>query len=256
MNFVTKGSDMSPEVERVDPLYIQIARHIRDQIRSGQLKPGDPIPSTRQIMKDWTVAMATASRVITALRGEGIVTAVPGRGTVVADTIGQTPRDHVIAMRKTGRIYHDGEHARIIAAELVPAPEQVADALGIDAGAQAIRRHRVTYRGETPVSASTSWFAGELAEVAPLLLETGRIPQGTPGYIEETTGRTIASGRDQHTADAATEQDAADLGVPVGSPVTRGRNWMYDQAGEVIEYGEYVSAAGRWKCYEYAVSQD
>lgn len=256
MNFVTKGSDMSPEVERVDPLYIQIARHIRDQIRSGQLKPGDPIPSTRQIMKDWTVAMATASRVITTLRGEGIVTAVPGRGTVVADTIGQTPRDHVIAMRKTGRIYPDGEHARIVSADLVPAPEQVADALGVETATQVIRRHRVTYRGDTPVSASTSWFAGSLAEVAPRLLETGRIPQGTPGYIEETTGRVMASGRDQLAAGAATEQDAADLSVEQGSPVLRGRNWVYDQAGEVIEYGEYVSAADRWKCYDYTIASD
>lgn len=244
---------MSPEVERVDPPYIQIARHIREQIRSGQLKPGDPIPSTRQIMKEWNVAMATASRVITTLRGEGVIVAEQGKGSVVADTINQTPRDYVQRIRATGRIYPEGERARIVSAELVPAPDQVADALGVEAGAQVIRRRRVTYRDETPVMASTSWFSGELAEAAPKLLETGRLRQGTPGYIEETTGRVMTSGRDQLTAGMATEEEAADLGVEPGSPVLRGRNWIRDADGEVIEYGEYVSAPGRWETYEYTV---
>src|SRR5690606_4956079 len=130
----------------------------------------------------------------------------------------------------------------------------VADALGIEAGTQVIRRHRITYReGDVPVMASTSWLAGELATVAPRLLETERLRQGTPGYIEETTGRRITSGRDQITADAATQEEASALDVAPGSPVLRGRNWMYGRAGEVIEYGEYVVAAGRWETYEYTV---
>jgi Transcriptional regulators len=51
----------------------------------------------------------------------------------------------------------------------------------------------------------------------------------------------------------ATEEEAADLGVEPGSPVLRGRNWIRDADGEVIEYGEYVSAPGRWETYEYTV---
>ncbi|MEV7006876.1 GntR family transcriptional regulator [Streptosporangium sp. NPDC051022] len=246
---------MSPEVTRSDPPYIQIVRHIRSQIISGELKGGDSVPSTRQIMKDWNVAMATASKVITSLRAEGLVVAVPGRGTVVSEAESiQTPRDRVMSIRRTGRIYPPTEHARITAAELAPAPAQVADALGIEAGVPAIRRHRVTYRGDTPISASTSWFDGALAEVAPSLLETGRLVQGTPAYIEETTGRTLASGRDQLRAAAATEQEAADLDIEVGAPVLKGRNWIYDSDGNVVEYGEYVASETRWKSYDYTIT--
>lgn len=250
---------MSPEVTRSDPPYIQIARHIRGQIISGELKAGERLPSTRQIMKDWGVAMATASRVISSLRAEGLVVAVPGVGTVVsgAESI-QTSRDRAISMRRTGRIYPPGEHARITVAELVEAPEQVADALGIEAGVPAIRRHRVTYRGEelsVPIMASTSWFNGALAEVAPRLLETGRIVQGTPAYIEETTGCVLVSGRDQLRAAAATDQEAADLGVEIGAPVLKGRNWLYDEQGAVIEYGESVASETRWTSYDYTIAQ-
>ncbi|HEX6352273.1 TetR/AcrR family transcriptional regulator C-terminal domain-containing protein [Actinophytocola sp.] len=62
----------------------EIVASIRRRIVAGELKPGDRVPSTRQITRQWGVAMATATRVLTTLRQEGLVTARPGIGTVVA----------------------------------------------------------------------------------------------------------------------------------------------------------------------------
>ena len=67
----------------------EILASIRRRIASGELKPGDRVPSTRQITKQWGVAMATATRVLTTLQREGLVVARPGIGTVVAS--GPTP---------------------------------------------------------------------------------------------------------------------------------------------------------------------
>ncbi|GAA3702491.1 GntR family transcriptional regulator [Nonomuraea antimicrobica] len=246
---------MAPTLNRPDPPYLQIVKHIRQQIMSGELREGDRVPTGRQIAEDWGVAIATATKVITTLRSEGLVDAAPGRGTVVKSAAAShSPTDRAVAIRRTGRIYPPDEHAKIRSAALVDAPEQVADALGIAAGAPAIRRQRVTYRGDQPVSASTSWFDGQLAELAPRLLETERILQGTFGYVEEVASRTIKTSREQSAASAATEKDAQDLGVPVGSPVLRGRNWIYDSDGQVLEYGEYVSAPERWQSYEFEIN--
>ncbi|WP_245878900.1 GntR family transcriptional regulator [Streptosporangium subroseum] len=165
-----------------------------------------------------------------------------------------SPTARVLSTRRTGRIYPSDEHARIEEAGLVAASDQIADALGITVGASVIRRQRVTYKGEIPVSASISWFDGTLAELAPKLLETSRILEGTFAYIETATGRPMRTVRDQLAADEATSQDASDLNIEVGSPVLRGRNWMYDADGGVIEYGEYVSAARRWKSYDYEIN--
>lgn len=62
----------------------EILASIRRRIASGELRPGDRVPSTRQITKRWGVAMATATRVLTILQREGLVVARPGIGTVVA----------------------------------------------------------------------------------------------------------------------------------------------------------------------------
>ncbi|WP_328470561.1 TetR/AcrR family transcriptional regulator C-terminal domain-containing protein [Actinoplanes sp. NBC_00393] len=73
------------------PAHRRIAAEIADRIVSGELAPGDRIPSTRQIVADHGVAMATASKVIAALREQGLVQAVPGSGTVVSHGAGSAP---------------------------------------------------------------------------------------------------------------------------------------------------------------------
>lgn len=74
---------MAPQVHRPDPPYVQVVRDIRAMIVSGQLKEGDTIPSARQITRDWGISLATATKVLAALKSEGLVRAVPGIGTVV-----------------------------------------------------------------------------------------------------------------------------------------------------------------------------
>ena len=68
------------------PPYLRIAGDIRRRIASGELGPGDPVPSTRRITQEWGVAMATATKALAALNREGLVRPVPGIGTVVAES--------------------------------------------------------------------------------------------------------------------------------------------------------------------------
>lgn len=242
------------ELERPDPPYVQIARRIKEQIVGGQLADGDPVPSARQICTEYGVAIATAAKALGLLKSEGLTRSVPGRGTVVdAGRLHRTAHDYALAVLRTGRIYPPGHYAGNIHAELVPAPEHVADALNVEPGSQVIRRQRVTYNGsDEPLSRSTSWFDGALAPSAPALLESERIKQGTFRYVEERTGR-VRSLRERllFSAGFATEDEAQLLGVPIGSPVLRGRNWYYDTDGGVLEYGESAATAGVEASIEY-----
>jgi DNA-binding transcriptional regulator YhcF (GntR family) len=63
--------------------YQEIAAEIRRLISTGKLKPGDRIPSTRALVRDYGVAMATATKALTALQQEGLIHSRPGVGTVV-----------------------------------------------------------------------------------------------------------------------------------------------------------------------------
>jgi AcrR family transcriptional regulator len=64
--------------------YTRIVADIRARIAAGDLRPGDRVPSARQITREWGVAIATATKAHAVLRRDGLVRAVPGIGTVVA----------------------------------------------------------------------------------------------------------------------------------------------------------------------------
>jgi AcrR family transcriptional regulator len=61
----------------------RIATEIRRRIRAGELAPGDRAPSARSIVREWQVALATATKVLAHLKREGLVRAKPGVGTIV-----------------------------------------------------------------------------------------------------------------------------------------------------------------------------
>lgn len=84
------------------PASVRIAAVLRERIRCGELAPGDRVPSTRAIVREWGVAMATATKVLAGLRAEGLVRALPGVGTVVEHPDG-APRRPVAPARRAAR---------------------------------------------------------------------------------------------------------------------------------------------------------
>lgn len=112
-----------------DPPYARIVAALREQIETGALAPGDRVPSTREITRRWGVAMATATKALTALRQAGLVTAVPGVGTVV-DTAPAQPASPARPAPAHRRL--PTEQALTLA-RIVAAAVAVADAEGIAA---------------------------------------------------------------------------------------------------------------------------
>lgn len=225
--------------------FLVIAASIRDRIRAGEFAPGDLIPSVRQLQEEHGVAHATAFKAVRALQAEGLVRSVQGIGNVVTQESerGWSASMWVERSRRSGRVYPPGQKARIISAGMVEAPSHVAQALGLDDGENAIRRDRVTYEGDTAVSSSTSWFPAAVLDIAPALAESDRIPEGSFTYLAVQLGRRVAAWQDQYDPGIATAHDAELLGIAEGAALHRGRNWVYDEQGDILEFGESVSTA-------------
>ncbi len=71
------------------PPFRRIADALRRRIEQGQLSPGDRVPSTRELAREWGVALATAAHALRTLAHAGLVRPVPRIGTVVADLRGR-----------------------------------------------------------------------------------------------------------------------------------------------------------------------
>jgi AcrR family transcriptional regulator len=71
--------------------YLRIVDEIRGRIASGELRPGDAVPSARRITRDWGVALATATKVLATLHAAGLTRSMPGVGTVVSGATASGP---------------------------------------------------------------------------------------------------------------------------------------------------------------------
>ncbi|GAA1737461.1 GntR family transcriptional regulator [Brachybacterium phenoliresistens] len=68
----------------------QIHDQISGLIGSGQLAPGEPLPSVRQLAKDLAVAPGTVAKAYRSLEQEGLLTTRIGGGTRVSEDAGST----------------------------------------------------------------------------------------------------------------------------------------------------------------------
>jgi GntR family transcriptional regulator len=66
------------------PVFRQLADLLRAQIESGELEPGRPLPSVRQLVQRYEVADGTVKKAIGVLRDAGLVVSVQGKGTYVS----------------------------------------------------------------------------------------------------------------------------------------------------------------------------
>jgi len=67
------------------PLYIQLEEQIRLLMHRGELKPGDLMPTVRELAVELEVNSNTVSRVYRDLQGEGLLILKRGVGTFVSD---------------------------------------------------------------------------------------------------------------------------------------------------------------------------
>ena len=66
------------------PIYEQITSQIKGMIMSGELKPGDPMPSMRKLAKELHVSVITTQRAYDDLVKDGFIVTVTAKGTFVS----------------------------------------------------------------------------------------------------------------------------------------------------------------------------
>lgn len=67
------------------PIYIQLMNQVKHKIATGQLEPGDQLPTVRQLAADLRVNFNTVARAYRMLDEEEIISTQHGRGTFILD---------------------------------------------------------------------------------------------------------------------------------------------------------------------------
>jgi len=228
------------------PLYQQLADAIRRQIRSGDLAVGDQIPSEAELIDQYGVGRNTVRQAVGLLRTENLVRTTHGRGTYVVDPReAPLPYRASVAHSRSRREEHpdldafqtelrelgrEGEEE--ITVETLPAPEDIADRLGIEAGHPVVLRRRRQTVDRRPSALADSWFPAELVEGTEIA-EGEDVSRGTDQVMAEL-GLEAVRRRDEVTARMPTPTEAQALQIAGGVPV------VFVVATEITESGQAV----------------
>ncbi|MEV4904017.1 GntR family transcriptional regulator [Streptomyces sp. ScaeMP-6W] len=123
---VTTRRGRRPAAGGVPLTFEVIAETLREQIRSGRLKPGNALPTQTALMREFGASSLTVQKAMALLKQDGWAVSRPGKGAFVAhyDQADADDRDHpeVTAPAR-------GTAARVEALEraLAEAVEQIAE---------------------------------------------------------------------------------------------------------------------------------
>lgn len=209
-------------------LYRQIADELRDRINTGDLQPGDALPTEADLVAAYGVARWTVRDALKELENEGLLRSgrprrVAQRERLIVHVSRDADHTHpgekrtkgadawVWDMRAAGR-----EPAQQIIVVNETASAAVARRLGVEPGARVVSRRLIRQAAGRPHNLITFWFPAAVAR-GTILAEPESITEGSVAWLEKTHGPLAheAEVDARMPSPAETEQ----LRIPAGVPV-------------------------------------
>jgi DNA-binding GntR family transcriptional regulator len=227
------------------PRYLRIARRLRQAIADGRYPVGAQLPTEHQLCRQLGVSRFTAREAIRVLSTEGLVRRKPRAGTVVAALPDDTRYSHGIGSLRDLFQYAQSTHFHYVYIGRIGLSKAQARAMSATAGDE--WTYAVALRRE---SAGGKPFGVTRLFLNPALKGIDKALRGSSGpvyaLIEREYGARIDRVEQVITAVALDEQDAANLGVPAGTPALAIRRSYFDQDARLLELADTVHPAERF----------
>jgi GntR family transcriptional regulator len=198
------------------PLHARVRAHLLDEIESGNLRPGDQVPTEPQLIDRFQVSRTTVRRALRDLEMMGLIDRQPGRGSFVREPHLEPRLDRLTGFVEDMQALGLNATAQVVTIERVPAPIDAADALGLDPGDETVHIERIRLGNGQPITFDSSYLRPDLGNrIAQENLEV------EPFYsILETKYGIRLSGADYVvTAISADERLSRLLQIPLGAAV-------------------------------------
>lgn len=227
------------------PLHLQLKTYMASQIAQGILKPGQQLPSERQLCEQFHISRTTVRRALAELEREHLVMTIPARGTFVS-----SPRVRLSVQVSLSGFSEDVRRAGFIPSSVLlhagildtPPPAPVQTALRIAPDEEVVEIERLRLVNDTPLAVHRAYLPHRLC---PGILAYSLGEHSLFHLLRERYGLSIAYAEERVFASLATEREAKLLQLPRPAAVLRGERTNFLISGEAVEFS--VSAyCGEW----------
>jgi GntR family transcriptional regulator len=213
------------------PLYLQLKRWIETAISGGLIKPGDALPSERDLAQRVDVSRVTVRKAVQQLVRDGVLVQRHGSGTFVAP-----PAHRVEQSLSQLTSFAEDMARRGMAVTSIwldrglypPSPEETV-ALGLSSSTAVARIARLRISGDTPLAIERAALSAEI------LPDPENIGTSLYAHLDKGGNRPVRAIQ-RIRAVGVGEEDADLLELPTGAAVLQIERTSYLSSGRVIEF--------------------
>ncbi|MGE5262831.1 MAG: GntR family transcriptional regulator [Acidobacteriota bacterium] len=229
------------------PLYHQLYRILLEKITLGVWKPGDLIPSEKDLGEQFHLSRITIRQTLHQLAADGYLSRQQGRGTFVSQPRIQHGPEGAFGL--TGYLRAHGYAAgwRLLSMEKVMPPEKVQSILKLEDDQPVLMIRRFRLADEDVIGLHRVYVPFPLAEgVKPEYLNQG---ESSLHYMEECMGLALSHSHRSVSAIPASEREANLLSVSVGYPLLQIERTTIGMDDMPVEYLRAVYRGDRFEYY-------
>lgn len=216
------------------PLHTRIAETLRQQIVSGALSVGQPLPSEARLCERFDASRGTVRTALAALHREGLIDKGQGRSPVVRENVAAQPFETFMSFTAWANEAGHIPGQRTVEIARRGASPAAAEALNLEPGEPVIDVLRLRTLDGEPAMLERASF---VERVGKLLFDFD--PDSSSIYAHLTAqGVPLHSARHVIDAVGADARDAELLQIETGAPLLRERRRVLSPDGEPLEFGE------------------
>lgn len=226
------------------PIYIQLKNGIINLIRSGDLMPGDSVPSETVLSRHHNISPMTVRQAMTELVNAGRVERIRGRGTFVTEQRLPHPLENLVSFTEDIHSRNMKASSKILLLRPVETPTNLREQLGLGDIRTGTRLKRIRYANDIAVGIHDSYLHG--IEIT----DDSMSDQDSLYQYLEANNIQIGNGYETIEAVTADAETASNLSIATNSPLLKTTRYSWDIDNNFLEY---VVALYHADLYQYTV---
>lgn len=229
------------ELDRTSPipLYHQVAQAIQAAIDDGRLAPGELLENETALATRLGISRPTARQALRELVDKRQLIRKRGVGTHVAPVTIHRPITLTSLYDDLSK-FGKAPTTIVLEHEVVPASQEVAEALDIPEGTEVVRLRRLRLAAEEPIAVMTNFL--------PKAIAPARDELEADGLYDCLRGRGVKprTARQRIGARTATAAEARMLHEGARAALLIMERTAYDESGAAVEFGQHIYRASRY----------